>query len=110
VLSFVLVSLVLSGAYVIAVNRVDQGPGDGTVMIIVLNSCTLQVIPGAIITIGDLRYVTNTFGATVFMVQPGSFMITINHSGYYSRSLLTASSAYPSAYTIFLVPLNACYP
>ena len=79
-------------------------------MITVLNSCTLQGVPGAIVTIGELDYVTNTSGATVFMVQPGPIRMTINHNGYYGRSLLTASSTYPSTYTIFLVPLKPCYP
>jgi hypothetical protein len=84
--------------------------GDGPIMISVLNSCTNQLIPGAVVTIGELHYVTNAFGSTTIPVQPsGSIVISVDHSGYYDSSLLAASSNYPATYLIFLVPLKPCY-
>jgi len=92
------------------VGLVQVGSEDGSMMITVLNSCSIQSIPGAIVTIGESHYVTNSLGSTTLLVQPsGSITISISHSGYYSSSLLAASSTYAATYTILLVPLRPCY-
>ncbi|MGO9645327.1 MAG: hypothetical protein ACLPY5_11335 [Candidatus Bathyarchaeia archaeon] len=83
----------------------------GSMMINVVNTCTGQRVPGAIVNVGRAYYVTNTFGSTTFMILPsGSITINVSHSGYHTSSLLASSSTYPAGYTIYLVPLQACYP
>ena len=113
--AWVLVFSGMSGVYGV----VDPGnviitqarSGYGSMIVNVVDSCTGQSVPGVIVAVGRLHYVTNTYGSTTFMVLPsGSITITLSHSGYYSNSLLASSSTYTAVYTIYLVPLKACYP
>ncbi len=105
----------ISGAYgVVSPGNViiaQARSGYGSMIVNVVDSCTGQRVPGVIVAVGRLHYVTNTSGSTTFMVTPsGSITIGLSHSGYYSNSLLAASSTYTAVYTIYLVPLKACYP
>jgi D-arabinose 5-phosphate isomerase GutQ len=114
-LSFVLVFSGTSAAYgVVSPGNLiiaQAGSGDGSIIVNVADSCTYQHVPGVIVTVGEQQYVTNTYGSTAFTVLPsGSVTIGLSHSGYYSTSLLTASSTYTAVYTIYLVPLKPCYP
>jgi hypothetical protein len=114
ILNFVLVFSVTSAYGVVSPGNLiiaEAGSGYGSIIVNVADSCTNQPVPGVTVAVGELHYVTNTFGSTNFMVQPsGSITIRLSHSGYYSNSFLTASSTHTAVYTIYLVPLKACYP
>jgi len=114
-LIFVLVFYGTSAAYGFVspgnVITTQVGSRYGSIIVNVVNTCTGQRVPGAVVTVGRSHYVTNTFGSTTFMILPsGSITITVSHSGYYISSLLASSSTYSAVYTLPLIPLRACYP